>query len=274
MSYALYIDPSKKHVPPELPISDPVLAYWRLIDCNEKQLNEFDPKNYREAPFTMAEIHPDQLEQLQWPVNRLSIVQQKSALRDLTLLKSKIADGVQCDITFNWDKRFAVDYYIKMLRFWLQCGVQHVSFYELTDFTKWQRLQSALREYNFHFYDRYHACLPGFESPYQKHIARFGSLYAFNGWSRVTYQGKTYTKGPLEKDWNTLSLQDQSIERLLFGLADRSGMDFHDIKPYINEKGLENALQQDLVLLTEGRLVPTDAGLWDTVNLLSQLQNN
>ena len=274
MSYALYVDPSKKHVPPELPISDPMMAYWRLYDCNPTQFENFDPAQYRPAPLVMAEIHADQLEKLEYPVNRLSIVQQKSAFRDLSLLKSKLAKGVQCDITFNWDKRFAVDYYIKMIRFWVQLGVQHFSFYELTDFAKWQRLQSALRDYGFHFYDRYHACLPGFESPYQKHIAKFGTLYAFNGWSRVTYQGKTYTKGPQETEWNTLSTQDQAIERLLFGLADRDGMDFEDIKPYITEKGLEDALQQELILLTNGKIVPTDAGLWDTLNLLSQLQNN
>jgi hypothetical protein len=273
MSYALYIDPAKKHVPPELPISNPVLAYWRLIDCNDKQFEAFDPKEYREATFTIAEIHPAQLEKLEFPVNRLSIVQQKSTFRDLSLLKSKLKD-IQCDITFNWDKRFAVDYYIKLIRFWVQCGVQHFSFYELTDFAKWQRIQSALREYGFYFYDRYHACKPGYESPYQKHIAGFGSLYAYNGWSRVTYQDKTYTKGPQQKDWETLAPQDQAIERLLFGMADRGGMELAAIKPYITEKGFDNALENGFVTLENGRVIPSDTGLWDTVALLSQLQNN
>lgn len=277
MNYALYLDPCKKSVPPEMPAealqTAPSIAYWRLIDCSDPQLIDFYPEHVSQADFTIAEIHPDQLEKLNYPVNRLSIVQTKSAFRDLSPLKERLKD-IQCDITFNWDKRFAVDYYLKMLRFWLQCGVQHISIYELSDFTKWQRIQSMLREYNFHFYDRYHACLPGYESPYQKHVANFGNLYAFNGWSRETIGDVTRVKGPTQKEWDILSHRDQIEEKLLFALADRDGIELSILAPHINEQGLEKTLRAGLAVIEGGRLKPTDTGLWDTINLLSHLQNN
>jgi coproporphyrinogen III oxidase-like Fe-S oxidoreductase len=273
MSYAFYLDPCKKSVTPDLPEETPSVAYWRLIDCSEEQINDFMPEEHPQADFTVAEIHPSQLDLLQVPVNRLSIVQSKSVFRDLTLLKSKLQD-IQCDITFNWDKRFSVDYYMKMLRFWLQCGVQHISIYELSDFAKWQRLQGILREYNFHFYDRYHACLPGYESPYQKHIAGFGNLFAVGGWSRVTAGNITHVKGPTQKNWDLLSEEDQIVEKLLFAFADRQGMEMEKLKPYLAMHGLSKAMGSGLVAMNGSRVVPTDQGLWDTVELVSQLHNN
>lgn len=277
MNYALYLDPCKKAVPPEMTEeakqTAPSITYWRLIDCNDAQLIDFYPESVPHGDFTIAEIHPDQLDKLIYPVNRLSIVQAKSAFRDLAPLREKLKD-IQCDITFNWDKRFSVDYYLKMLRFWLQCGVQHISFYELTDFDKWQRIQSMLRDYNFHFYDRYHACLPGYESPYQKHIARFGNLYAFNGWSRITAGKLTHVKGPTQKNWDLLSEEDQIVEKLLFAFADRDGMEMEALKPYLTPTGLSKAMAAGLVTMNGSRVVPTDIGLWDTVNLVSQLHNN
>ena len=161
-----------------------------------------------------------------------------------------------------------------MLRFWLQCGVQHISIYDLVDFEKWQRIQSMLREYNFHFYDRYHACLPGYESPYQKHIAKFGDLYAFNGWSRVTAGKITHVKGPTQKNWDLLSEEDQTVEKLLFAFADRDGMEMELLKPYLTPTGLSKAMASGLVTMNGSRVVPTDVGLWDTVELVSQLHNN
>jgi hypothetical protein len=273
MTYALYLDPCKKSVTPELPEEAPSLAYWRLIDCSDEQLNEFLPENYPQAGFTIAEIHPAQLDVLQVPVNRISIVQQKSVFHDLAPLRTRLQD-IQCDITFNWDKRFSVDYYLKILRFWLQCGVQHISFYELTDFDKWQRLQSILAQHNFHFYDRYHACLPGYESPYQKHIAGFGNLYAIGGWSRMTEGNQTHVKGPVQKTWDLLSEEDQIVEKLLFAFADRDGMEMEVLKPYLTSTGLSKAMASGLVTMKGSRVVPTDLGLWDTVNLVSQLHNN
>lgn len=281
MNYALYLDPCKKAVPPEMPAETlavaPSVAYWRLIDCSDTQIIDLYPQFYPDsvppAEFTIAEIHPEQLEKLAYPVNRLSIVQQKSVFRDLTALKSRL-QNIQCDITFHWDKRFSVDYYLKMLRFWLQCGVQHISFYDLTDFEKWQRLQSLLKEYDFHFYDRYHACLPGYESPYQKHIAKFGNLFAFNGWSRVTAGNITHVKGPAQKKWELLSEEDQIVEKLLFAFADRDGMEMEALAPYLTPTGLRKAKLAGLAVENGSRIVPTDAGLWDTVALVSHLHNN
>ncbi|MDB5478176.1 MAG: hypothetical protein JWM96_671 [Alphaproteobacteria bacterium] len=271
MNYALYLDACKKFAAPSLPDERPAIAYWRLIDCDEADFEAFDPDLYPHADFTIAEIHPAQLEKMQFSVNRLSIVPQKSVFRDMGALRARLAD-TQCDITFNWDKRFSVDYYIKMLRFWLQCGVQHVSFYELKDFAKWQRLQSALREYNFHFYDRFHACLPGYESPYQKHLAGFGNLLGMGGWSRLTEDGMTRTKGPGAKAWENLSDEDQMTEKLLFGLADRDGMALDKIMPPVTTQGLALAIEQKMAIVRENRLIPTDEGLWDTVTLLARLQ--
>jgi hypothetical protein len=130
-----------------------------------------------------------------------------------------------------------------------------------------------LRDYNFHFYDRYHACLPGYESPYQKHIAKFGNLYAFNGWSRVTAGNITHVKGPTQKNWDLLSEEDQIVEKLLFAFADRDGLEMEQLKPYLTSNGLSKAMAAGLVTMNGSCVVPTDIGLWDTVNLVSHLHN-
>jgi len=275
MTYALYVDPSKKMVAPELPVNqDPSVSYYKFFDCTDEQLTQFDASGYPIADFTIAEIHADQLEKLPLPhVDRLSIVQQKSAFRDLAHLREKL-QNTHVDITFMWDKRFSVDYYLKLIRYWAQWGVQHFSFYELSDFAKWQRLCSALKEYNFVFYDRYHACIPGHESPYQKHIAGFGNLYAFGGWSRVTDDsGMTRFKQPNKKSWEILTPGDQLAERLLFALADRDGLALAAI-PMIDPKQIEAACRAGLAKVENNRLIPTEAGLWDTVGLVSHLHQN
>jgi len=272
MSYALYVDPAKKSVVPELPAGKPEIAYYRLIDCSEEQLEEFNPGLYPKADFTIAEIHAAQMDRLDFPVDRFSIVQQKSAFRDLTGLKSRLPE-TQYDITFVWDKRFTVDYYIRMLRFWIQCGVQHFSFYDLVDFDKWQRLSKFMSENGFRFYDRFHASLPGFESRYQKHIASYGDLYAIGGWSRVTENGLTRTKGPIHKNWRILTEQDQITEKLLFAMADCDGIELAQWGGYITENGAENVLAQGLARMENARLVPSDTGLWKSVELASHLHN-
>lgn len=272
MSYALYLDPSKKAVAPELPEERPSVAYMKFFDCTDEQLAEFDPGMWPEARNTTAEIHADQLQYLRFSVDRLSIVQQKSAFRDLSRLRDVLED-TEVDITFVWDKRFSVDYYLKLLRYWTQWGVQHVSFYELSDFAKWQRLASMLKEYGFEFYDRYHACKPGHESPYQKHIARFENLYAFGGWSRVTENGVTRFKQPNKKNWEVLTPDDQLAERLLFAMADADGIVLADY-PMIGAEKVGMVCQNGLARVENGRLKPTLAGLWDTVGLVSQLHQS
>ena len=269
MTYALYLDPSKKYVAPELPAENPGIAYWKFFDCTDEQLAQFDPSAYPAADFTIAEIHAAQLEKLHFPIDRLSIVQQKSAFRDLAHLRERI-QSAQVDITFLWDKRFTVDYYMKLLRYWAQWGVQHVSFYDLTDVEKWRRLSNCMKDYGFIFYDRYHACLPGHESPYQKHLARFGDLYGFGGWSRVTEDGVTRFKEPKKKNWDILSPGDQLAERLLFALADTDGIALDDF-PMLNARNVGLACQSGLAQIDGERLKPTAAGLWDTVGLVSQL---
>lgn len=267
MTYALYLDPSKKNAAlPELPDANPRVAYWRLIDLSSQQLMEFVPSDYPEAQNTIVEIHPAQLEMLQFPVNRLSIVQQKSAFRNLSQLRG-LLENVQCDITYIWDHRFNANYYTKMLQYWIQMGITHFSFYELTKFDQWQRVKQFLADNGFYFYDRYHACKPGQESVYQKHLAGFGDLYAMGGFSRVTENGITRIKGPADKQWETLSPNDRIEEKLLFALADRDGVALDGL----NQRGIDAAVKGGYAVVQGNRLIPTDTGLWDTVGLASQL---
>lgn len=272
MTYALYVDPSRKTVPVSLPPHAPQVAYWRLIDCTPEQLRHFDPDALPRAEYTIAEIHPEQLDALPCAVDRLSIVQQRSAFADLSRLRELVSSDTRLDITFMWDRRFSVDYYIRLLRYWVQWGVQHLSFYELSDFEKWRRLVSVLQDYGFVFYDRYHACLPGFESPYQKYITTFGDLYALGGWSRVTGEdGVTRFREPNKRDWEILAPNDQLAERLLFALADRQGIALADLEKQVAADNIRTACASGLAMIENGRLIPTDYGLWDTVGLVARL---
>lgn len=272
MNFALYLDPTKNDAAPdEMPRETPRIAYYRLFDCTDDQLEAFNAEQVANENFTVAEIHADQLDKLKTPFRRLSIVQQKSALRDLGKLRDMLGE-TQCDISFTWDRRFTVDYYIKLLRFWIQYGIQHFSFYGLTDFDKWQRLQKFMNDNGYFFYDRFHACKPGFESPYQKHNAAFGNVIALGGASRLTEKGVTRIKGARGKNWRVLSPEEQFDEAMLCALADRDGIELAAIEGYIEQKGIDAAWEKGLAKVSNGQLAPTDQGLWDTVGLLAALR--
>lgn len=275
MSYALYLDPSCKNmIAPALPdavlAGEPHVAYWRLIDLDEEALGQFNPSSLPQAHDTIAEIHPAQLAQLSpalmGSITRLSIVQEKSTFSDMAQFRA-VLDDMPCDITYEWDNRFHVDYYIKMLRYWIQCGAPHFSFYELSQFPKWQRLKQFLADQGYVFYDRYHACKPNHESRYQKHLAQFGDLYALGGFSRVTQDGVTRVKSAAASEWDTLSVSDQLAECLLFAMADSDGIELADLDP----AGVARAMAAGLAEKQGTHLVPTEKGLWDTVALVSHL---
>jgi hypothetical protein len=268
MSYALYIDPTKTDtVFPVWPETPPTLAYYRLIDMTATQLEKFDPHLYPLAEYTIAEIHPQQWDKLSFAFDRISIVLEKSRFTSLTDIKAKVS-ATETDITFDWDHRFTLPYYIKLLNYWLYCGVTHFSFYGLSDFKTWQRLQQFLNSQNFFFYDRYHACVRGHESRYQKHIARFENMLAIGGWSRWTEEGITRTRAPKDKTWTRLRPEEQRLEQLLFALADRDGLSLSGLDP----KAVNKAVQARLAEIHPPHVIPTDQGLWDTVELVSHLQ--
>ncbi len=268
MSYAQYRDPSEPDfLWDSWPSETPTLAYWRLVDLTPEQLQQFDPNAFPVAAHITAEIHPEQWDSLPFTVDRVSVVLEKSGFGNLTLMKQKL-ETVECDITFNWDHRFSLSYYQKMLQYWIYYGVQHFSFYDLQKFHVWQQLNDMLMREGYHFYDRYHACLPGHQSRYQKHIARMGDLYALGGWSRVTEDGVTRTRGPRQKEWDVLNAVEQTTERLLFAMADRDGLPLSELNP----EAIEKACNSGLARVVHDRLSPTEEGLWDTVGLVSHLQ--
>lgn len=268
-SYALYLDPTKGDALwQEWPQQPPTLAYYRLVDLAPEALQKFDPHDYPLADNTTVEIHPQQWDLLPFACDRLSIVLEKSNFATLTDIKARV-QSVETDITFSWDHRFSVNYYIKLINYWIYCGVKHFSFYGLVDFEAWQRLQHFLNGQNFFFYDRYHACIKGHESRYQKHIAAFGNLLALGGWSRWTdEEGRSYTRGPKEKAWTQLGKADQKTEQFLFALADRDGLGLDRI----DAAHAARAVKAGLAQVRPPSLIPTDMGLWDTVGLVSQLQ--
>lgn len=268
MAYAFYLDPAQQDSLDLHGLTEPpTLAYIRLTDMAQDKLHDFNITQYPQADYIIAEIHPAQWDHLNFYVDRLSIVLGKSDFTNMTSVKSKMAQ-IECDVTFTWDHRFHVSYYFKMLQYWIFCGAKHVSFYDLTDFAKWQRVQAFLKDQGFYFYDRYHACIPGHESRYQKHLARFADLISIGGWSRVTRDGWTRTRAPKQLEWVTMSSEDARVEQLLFAFADRDGValaDLHGANP-------ARAVESGMAVIEKDRLVPTDAGLWDTVGLVSHLQ--
>ena len=270
MSYALYLDPAQPDFKwDEWPPENPAIAYWRLTDLTPEQLGKFDPNLYLPAAHTTVEIHPEQWDSLEFPVDRVSVTLEKSGFKNLTLMKQKL-EIVECDITFNWDHRFSLSYYQKMLQYWIYYGVQHFSFYDLQKFPVWQQLKDWLARDGYHFYDRYHACLRGHESRYQKHLAKMGDLYALGGFSRVTdpETGVTRTRGPREDHWTVLSADEQLTERLLFAMADTDGVKLETVPA----EAVQNACDSGLAQVFKDRLIPTEEGLWDTVTLVSQMR--
>lgn len=270
MRYALYVDPSRRDVADiRFPPNPPVVAYVRFTDLDRDALLGFDGAEFPRGVFSMAEIHPAQIDFLRYPVDRLVIEADKSKFDNLNAVKATIARAV-VDMTFNWDHRFHLNYYIKILQYWIYCGVQQFSIYGLENIQTWLRLRDFLFQNGYVFYDRYHACLRGFESPYQKHLAGFGDLVAVGGWSRVTDDGVTRTRAPGHAEWVRLTADEARRERWLFALADRDGMPSRGITPV----SLDGVVAAGLATVDGDRIIPTDKGLWDTVALAAALQQN
>jgi hypothetical protein len=268
--YALYLDPSKPDfLWQEWPDTPPKLAYYQLIDLTPEQVIEFDKAQYPQSTYSIAELHPQQWSYLPFTPDRISFMVEKSSFSNLIAVKTKIHE-IETDITFEWDHRFHLNYYIKLINYWIYCGVKHFSFYGLKDFNIWQRLQQFLNGEGYFFYDRYHACTNGHKSLYQEHLAASRNLLAFGGWSRWTESGQTRTRGPKEREWTILSPADQKLESLLFAMADRKGVALADLAP----DSVIRATESGLAVVKDGHLQPTDKGLWDTLSLVGHLMHD
>jgi hypothetical protein len=270
MRYALYVDPARRDIADvRFPPNPPAVAYIRLTDLDRDGVLGFDGALYPRGVLSMVEIHPAQIDFLRYPIDRLVVEADKSKFDNLNAIKAAIQRAT-VDMTFNWDHRFHLNYYIKMLQYWVHCGVQQFSIYGLENFQTWLRLRDFLFQHGYVFYDRYHACLRGCESPYQKHLAGFGDLVSIGGWSRVTDDGVTRTRAPGSATWVRLSPDDARRERWLFALADRDGMAARGL----TTASINAVVAAGLALQDDDRILPTDKGLWDTVALASQLQQN
>ncbi len=266
-SFALYLDPSKPDfLWQDWPESPPKLVYYRLVDLTPEQVIEFDPAKYPMGEYSIVELHPQQWSYLPFTPNRLSFLVEKSGFSNLIAVKTKIHE-IETDITFEWDHRFHLNYYIKLINYWIYCGVKHFSFYGLKDFNTWQRLQQFLNGEGFFFYDRYHACTQGHKSLYQEHLAASYNLLALGGWSRWTENGQMRTRGPKERDWTQLTPSDQRLETLLFAMGDCNGVALSTVSP----ESARQAVESGLAAIKDGRLQPTDKGLWDTLGLVNYL---
>ena len=271
MSFAVYIDPSKRAAAGfECPDGTATMAYVKLTDLSSEDVYRFDPNLYPKAEYVIAEIHPIQLDVLNIPVDRLSVDLSKSSFSNLTKIRQTI-NAIPCDMMYTWDHRFSISYYQKMMQYWIQCGIAQISLYGLTDFSKWERMRDFLASNGFHFFDRYHAARQGMESPYQKHIASFGNLYSLGGFSRVTDDnGMTRVRDATQKEWHIMAPDEQATERMLFAMADRDGVPIGGLA----QKSVQAAIDSGLVTLRGGRVIPTNKGLWDTMAVVSALQQD
>ena len=239
------------------------LAYIVTADLEHTQ--SFFKKHHRilsAIPHITCEItQPDTLHL----VTRLPSVTRLSVPH--AMLVPQLADHFALDITLHWDHRRKTETQQSIIRDAIGQGAQHLSLYGLQDFTVWQTLQTMLHKQDFTFYDRFHACCPGRISPYQQHLASFGNIVAHGGWSRVTENGVTRTKGPRAIRWTTLSPAQQHEERLLIGLSARSGMPLQEF----SDTAVTQSIQSGLASRTDTRLCPTDQGLWHQAELVALL---
>lgn len=269
MGYAFYFDPAKKYHIFDMPQGNTAMAFWRLLDCDAKQMRLLQTAQYPASDLTIAEIYPEQLRHLPQKFERLCLVHKG---QDLWRLYD-LPDGT-VDITLMWDGRYRLQRYVQMLEAWIARGVMHFSFYNIRDFDVLQGLHDVLQSHGFYFYDRYHAARPGHESPYQKHLARYGNVVAWGGQSRITdAQHITRIKNMRSARWQVLSSQEQSLEHLLFALADADGIGLAEWRDVLSAQGIKQLCDNGLALVVDGRLKPTLRGMWDSVFLVSKIYN-
>ncbi len=173
------------------------------------------------------------------------------------------ASGKVIDAIIHWDHRRQPKHYQMQIAAVLQQGVTHISVYGLQDFTVWQTLQHWLNEQGLLFYDRFHAAAAHHQSPYQNHIAAHGNIIAFGGWSRVTENGITKTRGLRATRWRTLTPAAQREDMILLGMSHRYGMGLS----HFTAAQITAATQSQLAIITHDRLQPSDLGLWQLAQL-------
>ena len=182
-----------------------------------------------------------------------------------------IDSAKQIDAIIYWDHRRKPDFYHAKITAALAQSVKHLSLYGLQNFAVWQDVQTFLNAHDLFFYERFHAAAPGHESPYQNHLASFGDIIALpqhgGGWSRMTENQVTKTRGPHQLHWHRLDAQTQREERLLLGLAHRHGVSVEMISKTQRDK----AIQSGLAIIKHGHMCPTDQGLWHLAELVTIL---
>jgi hypothetical protein len=219
-------------------------------------------QHLKQIPQITVEITDPQTLHL---VTRLPVVTRLSLPQDL--ITAGLSDHFELDAIITWDNRRTIDFYKNPITAALSKGANHLSIYGLQDFTRWQDIQTFLNGQGLHFYERFHAALPGHESPYQNHLAAFGDVIAYGGWSRLTENNVTRVKSPRALHWHPLDKKEQHEEKLLLGLASRQGLPLS----LMTTKPAAVALQNGLALSKDNHLVPTDTGLWNTTRLVGHL---
>lgn len=178
-----------------------------------------------------------------------------------------LADHFALDAMIQWDHRRNAATYHDQIDQALANGATHISLYGLQDFALWQDTQTFLQQRGLRFYERFHAARPGQESRYQNHLAQFGDVIAINGWSRLNDGHTTRVKSPRQREFVILDRQSKREEQLLLGLSNRHGLPLTLFSRY----QLDQAVASHLAVIVDNRLRPTDAGLWDTVKLVTSV---
>lgn len=275
MRAAIYIDPARNGIVPDHMPHDFSVAFWRLLDCSVEQLQTLNRADYPFGDYVSVEIYPEQYAFLPslflQHVDRMSLVFKPSEKIDLSIIHD-VSQRYIVDVTVLWDARYRVAYYNELLLRAIANGAKHISIYGLNDFAIWQNIAVMLQQSGFMFYDRFHAAMSSYQSPYQKHLTQYGDIFSVGGWSRRTdMYGITHVKSARAKTWKMLTDYDAGLECLLFAMADRDGILVHDWVHLVPPEKLGKVCSAGLAVLEDGKLQPTEAGMWHNIALVSQL---
>jgi coproporphyrinogen III oxidase-like Fe-S oxidoreductase len=172
----------------------------------------------------------------------------------------------EIDAIIQWDHRKSLNHYKNLLQSLCEHPIPHISLYGLHDFAIWLEIQDFIQTFGFSFYERFHAARENQQSRYQNHIAASHDVIAWGGWSRHTDDLDVMrVRGPRAKRWTILTDEQKRTERIILGLSSHQGIPLS----WLTAQAIESALQHNLASCTDGKLIPTHAGLWDTTTLIN-----
>lgn len=172
------------------------------------------------------------------------------------------------DAIIQWDHRRPLAYYQDILMQLCARHIHHLSVYGLQDFATWKNIQDFIKPFGFSFYERFHAARDNCHSPYQRHLSAAHDVLAWGGWSRITDDNNImHVRGPRAKRWTTLSPAQAHSEKILLGLAARSGVPLS----FIPHDKAAQAIKHGLAYQEDVNLMPTDEGLWHGTTLAAHL---